>query len=461
MKKTYLLLILLISIVGCEKEEVNLLETKGLSKIETVSKEDVNNFIKTEFNSSKKSGLTLYPEQIYLDTLKNSDESLTIIPAQSKYSNVNSRILLLKVNGKIKQVVFNMISTSEESDEFTGRIIVTDLDGNFLTGYRLVENNFVTQYVKKNSSNKSSECDPNYGSNICDNMLEEVIITTKPSSPVMYLYLNIDGSNFNSFGLPAMTEPTWYFDGGSGGTVSTITTAPIKIINELDNICASLIFNQMYLSSLNTKLPEKIRNPDNKLEVFDITNGILALFNQSSLFDYTINNRYLSDKNASTIGASTTLSTDYLNKATQLSIARTMIHEMVHAYLNLTTANSPQIDNTNFYDLMMAFARENGFNPSGTEYERNKFQHEFMGGYVKAMAYSLFKWDINHGTRTNLGWDYYYKMATAGLIYKDNNGIWQDTDAFNALFDEVGQSAAKKIINNEANNSRDAKGSDC
>lgn len=52
-------------------------------------------------------------------------------------------------------------------------------------------------------------------------------------------------------------------------------------------------------------------------------------------------------------------------------------------------------------------------------------------------------------------------MADAGLIFKDDAGIIQDTNSFNALFNETEQTNAKKIIANETSNSLDAKGSDC
>lgn len=32
------------------------------------------------------------------------------------------------------------------------------------------------------------------------------------------------------------------------------------------------------------------------------------------------------------------------------------------------------------------------------------------------MTYALYRWDKNHGTGGNLGWQYYHDMAWGGLI---------------------------------------------
>lgn len=73
-----------------------------------------------------------------------------------------------------------------------------------------------------------------------------------------------------------------------------------------------------------------------------------------------------------------------------------MIHEMVHAYLNVKYSNF--LDDWDFKKAMDKYAMDNGFKPDGTAIEKNKFQHDFMGQYVDAMAISLVSWDLKYGT---------------------------------------------------------------
>ena len=122
--------------------------------------------------------------------------------------------------------------------------------------------------------------------------------------------------------------------------------------------------------------------------------SILKLFNDSNTFNYSITNGYLKDSNASTTGASTTISDSYLRNATQLSIARTMIHEMVHAYLNVKYVNFIGLNDWSFKKAMDKYAVDNGI----ANINSNEFHHEFMGQYVDAMGISLLSWDEKYGT---------------------------------------------------------------
>ncbi len=67
----------------------------------------------------------------------------------------------------------------------------------------------------------------------------------------------------------------------------------------------------------------------------------------------------------------TTLSNTYLGSATTLSIARTMIHELVHAMLLFKNSN-----NANFSESLKEYAAENGLD---IQNELSRFHHEYMG----------------------------------------------------------------------------------
>jgi hypothetical protein len=107
---------------------------------------------------------------------------------------------------------------------------------------------------------------------------------------------------------------------------------------------------------------------------------------------------------------------------------------------------------------MEKYAQDNGW-PNTMD---NRLNHNFMAQFVDAMAYSLYEWDKSYGTGGNLGWDYYYKMAAAGLSYEDSDGNGQFTDSFYALFTENEDiQEVIDITNNEKEGNDKAKGTKC
>src|SRR5690606_39091546 len=200
---------------------------------------------------------------------------------------------------------------------------------------------------------------------------------------------------------------------------------PYKINNNLTNSCANNIFTELETEMLKKDLLQKIMHPTQNVNL-NFSESILKLFNDSSILNYSITNGDLKDSNGRTNGASTTISNFYLKNATQLSIARTIIHEMVHAYLNVKYKNAMSFDNGLDFKLKMdIYAKDNGI----TDINSNKFHHEFMGQYVDAIAISLLSWDEKYGTggiKTKdlkgndiLDWEYYRSMAFGGLFQID------------------------------------------
>mgnify|MGYP003634620284 FL=1 len=155
-----------------------------------------------------------------------------------------------------------------------------------------------------------------------------------------------------------------------------------------------------------------------------------------------------------------------------------MIHEMVHAYLNVKYSNFMSFDNGLDFKLKMdEYAKDNGI----TDINSNEFHHEFMGQYVDAMAISLVDWDVKYGTGgiyvkdsngnnvkdSNgddiLDWEYYRSMAFGGLFQIDTSGnIVSEIDSFKALVPDSNKrkEIAKKILNEQKGNTK-AKGTKC
>jgi len=218
---------------------------------------------------------------------------------------------------------------------------------------------------------------------------------------------------------------------------------------QLTNPCAADIFKE--LSKGSAYLTDMTG-----LGSLDIFLGMLDLFEQSGQFDYRIRN----GNTGSQAGGSTspivngvitiTLSDDYLRTATSLSIARTIIHETVHAYL-LKQAKIQTDMNT--VQLLNEYWKEYPENLPDTH-------HALMSQYVLGMAVSLYNWDKKYGpTGGSLGFDYYYKMAFGGLL-KDGTEVPLD-EVKNLIPSGSSWSEISKILENEATGNYNANGEKC
>ncbi len=240
-----------------------------------------------------------------------------------------------------------------------------------------------------------------------------------------------------------------------------------KIINKLTNKCAKDTFTELENGIYqDDPVKPEVEILAINIDKLNFSQEILYLFANSKNTNLTIQNGTTSGSNASTVGANIIVSNSYLSNATKLSIARTMIHESIHAYLNAYFYSYPDFNNKSFKDKLRKYATDKGFT------DMNRFQHEFMGQYVNAIAISLYEWDKEYGSGKGnnnvtkpddlLGWDYYRSLAFGGLYYIDSNGNLQETDSFKTLVPiQVDRDNIKKILVNEQNGNNDAKGDKC
>ncbi|MGO4912823.1 hypothetical protein [Leeuwenhoekiella sp. W20_SRS_FM14] len=256
-------------------------------------------------------------------------------------------------------------------------------------------------------------------------------------------------------------------EGDAGPTVPIIPPSPFNVFNNLQNPCANSIFSEL-LSGLyiDNQIKPEVQIPSEALTL-NFSESILELFNKSKDYDYIVNNGTPSNPlaNASTSPSprynsntgnfeiKTTFNDNYLNSATQLSIARTMIHESVHAYLVYEGGSNYTGD---VYTALLVYANECG----NTGLDKH---YEFMGQYINGIAYSLYMWDRSYGSGGNLDWEYYYSMSFGGLFQVYQNGqIATSTDAFIDLVPNLTerQNIANKILN-ENNANTQSQGSKC
>ncbi|NDV14742.1 hypothetical protein GO009_01790 [Muricauda sp. TY007] len=135
-----------------------------------------------------------------------------------------------------------------------------------------------------------------------------------------------------------------------------------------------------------------------------------------------------------------TLDDDYVNNATQLSIARTVIHENVHAFVGMILNSNNTSDMAISLQSLYTYYKFN--NPD--KLVQNLTQHEFMSQYVDAMAVSLSVWDNKQQSM-----EYYKKLCWAGL---ESSSVYQA---------QLNKNEIQETIQNEATNSVNAKGQEC
>ncbi|CAM1359546.1 hypothetical protein [Tenacibaculum xiamenense] len=171
---------------------------------------------------------------------------------------------------------------------------------------------------------------------------------------------------------------------------------------------------------------------------------VLELFGNCSNYDLEITSEELGTDshgnqiNAGTAGITTIIiDDDLIDDATRLSIAKTLIHESMHLYINFTA---------HVYNSDWSFIRSIQSYYATYNNDSNLSQHNFMSEFVEALAYSLSAYD-NH--RQDMS--YYKAMSWGGL---------ESSVACQALQQDE-KNEIQRIINNERYATRDAKSAKC
>lgn len=134
-----------------------------------------------------------------------------------------------------------------------------------------------------------------------------------------------------------------------------------------------------------------------------------------------------------------TIDDDLIKDGTTLSIAKTIIHETMHAFLLYNHYDGQGTEMDRLLNLLYAKYREN---PN----QDNLYQHEFISQYVEALAHVLAVWDNN---RQSI--DYYKNLSWGGL---------ETTPTYQA-FSQDRKDSIQNIINNERFSKDEATGTKC
>ena len=298
----------------------------------------------------------------------------------------------------------------------------------------------------------SQEDDPyGYGTTYHSALISETTCSGSgsysPTGGVTY----VDGTPYYSYGG---------IDSGvsCGGTceyiVPVVSRPEAIILNQLTNPCASDIFKQLRKMSI---LKSSIGN-------LNQTNEIIQLLNNADNFDFIVKNRDFGSNQANAetspfpvyneltqkFEVTIEFNNNYLQNATRLSIARSFLHEIIHAYL--IYAKHQRSD-----ESLLQGLQNYG---QGT---LNDFHHSFMPKYTASIGYSLAEWNNRFGNSTISNRDYFDLIAWGGMTHQKTEGnsyIW--SDAFDASFPENSskQSIFDKIVNEKIGD-YDAEGEPC
>ena len=133
----------------------------------------------------------------------------------------------------------------------------------------------------------------------------------------------------------------------------------------------------------------------------------------------------------------TEFNTTYLDSATDLAIAKTAIHESVHAiltYLFQIGALEAEGDHPNYKDLLIAFTNlqaSTSPDTDGTIATLNDLQHEFMTDLVDEMADALQDYGQSRGYSLSL--DYYKKLVWSSSSMMETSNYTTEFSHFERL----------------------------
>ena len=426
-------------IQSCSTEEALM---QNEPTIKTVSREHTIQFLQQNQlrignnKATKTSSLPSYGA-ILQEEISNSDQYLTIVPIIKTGKREQVRIVLLTVNDTLKSAVFTMYPDDEKkTKDFSGRIMITNLSGEFKNGFRVRDGIIVAQFVKKITEKQVTRT-----ANIITNedepvQLREVVIPPRKKGTIQINYIFDWSSAYDNSSPDALI---WDFEksGGGGGGAAAAEAEAEPLVEEEED------FEDKIDDSKLDPCPKGIMNELKNTTNNDIA-AILRKLGASNEYNLTMKMGTVGVGNyAETIKVSknnylTTFTQDTYTAASKLYIATALLHETIHAYMlsvvddyNTYPTNAPFRE---FPELFKIYVSK--INPLNTALTA---QHEDMANkYVDAIASALEEYQTSTtGIPSSLAdKQVFLDMAWSGLrgtdIYnkKSQEGIINDARIF-------------------------------
>lgn len=266
-------------------------------------------------------------DKITQEKINGSDQLLTVIPVLTNNKEEYSRILMSRINGVLRVVVFSMYPDKDiVTEHFSGKIMIRNLNGDFLNGFHVENGIYVTQYQIQKTTNNNTKREgvvetPSNAEKLTGVTIIHNYRRPNAATPWLYLYNDLDDSG-GGFG-------NYSWDSGSGGGGGDGITAPTpeQIIDALTEKAKCL--NALLNENGNSFVQKLLANFAGKSE-FNITiiskDKVTATDSQGNIKE--INGRTLSPKGTEIV---IEISTSKTNEHSALDAARTILHEYIHA----------------------------------------------------------------------------------------------------------------------------------
>lgn len=381
---------------------------------------------------------------------------------------------------KMKKIFFNGIN-----EYWSGRIDIFTYDEHHFVGFEVFESEIKNsiRYGVNNNLNSRIAGD-------CQVYTREVVwVSNEPGDPEddPYGY----GTTYHSLTITEVSctgsmgenpppgtiyvdgEPYYQFGNGNEGCPDCDYLIPIIsdpesiILDQLDNPCASSIFKQLMKTSAIKSSVGHLSQVDEMVDLLNNSNDFDFIVKDENLGNFTDSDFVFNTetgKNEVTIY----LDNSYLASATKLSIARTILHESIHAYLvyiGSVEAISGTANDAGFVyseGIIMNGLINNGLN-SGLSL--NDVHHIFIPQFAEAIGFSLHKWYNFIDPSNTIPRSYFDDVAWGGLSASGLNESTNEFEwypQFELLFpSESERNRIHSNIVNEYLNNDDAKSNPC
>ncbi|MGZ9734678.1 hypothetical protein [Flavobacterium sp. GNP002] len=308
---------------SCSTEDIAI---EQQSNIETVSKNEAITFVKNLYDeqrtTAKSSGLQndFDFDKITQEKLTNTTELLTVIPIKTKAQQQRRRALFLRVGSQIESMIYHEFAeSSSTNDTFSGIVLMTRLNGDFIRAYRLKNNKYVVDLIPAKKIKSGQKATQHTSRSVDGSQLDEVVVYNNYKDPSSFVSLN-------EMGKEVPITISWN-SLGSGGDPDPDDDEELEFKINSDELngkakCINDLLNKKDTSYVKT---------------------LLSNFEGESEFDIKIVSQdvIISAKNNKEINGQTappvdkiiviTISTSMANLNPNLVVARTILHEYIHA----------------------------------------------------------------------------------------------------------------------------------
>lgn len=368
---------LIIGLESCDKEnfvetaaEQQSPESYGLS-IETVSIEEskiIFSELNSELSSSKSESIFSFDnESIGYQDIEGSNAKFVVMDAHTRFDNVESTVYQLKIDGVINTVVLNHINSKSSNNQgkiinaYSSRLVLTDVYG------IVFEDKFIkNSKIISNSGYSSAGSDPTCPPSVCGIKLDEVIVTAPPSNTnVCAVCPNNSSDGFDgSFQdtatmLAFMAFRTSIINFNDRVDDSKLKPCMQKILLELNKIGTTPGFSYyLFTGEKPTKYNWRLTDGSLPASVNARTSSVLSNGYATTVFD-----------------------SSKLTGASDLSIARTMMHENMHAFLTIELRTNRASFNMTYPEMLKEYTNTKSMN----DLQHNEFVRSLIADFTRLL----------------------------------------------------------------------------